>query len=178
MKTALILIAALLAQPFAAQAKVVDPYLEMSSKTPSELAADIRSMSPEERRDAIEAYRAYLSNLDSALKQAQAYTVTHNGRSVEVTVSKVGFGFVVAGGLMLVPSLYMTKSEFVLAAFFGGLGLRVAAGTAGIGALLLTGAGISAGTKLALNAYQVRTLRKSIAHIGQQLVEIEALTAK
>jgi ribosomal protein L29 len=178
MKTALIVTLALLAQPFAAHAQVVNPAMEMTSLTPAQLAAKFQAMSPEERKDVLESYRAYLTNLDRALKEAQNYSVTNHGRSVEVKVLKVGYGFMIAGGLILVPSLYMTPSRLVIASFFGQLGLRVAGGVAGFGALLLAGAGVSAGTKLTLNAIQISKLRKSIAHIRGQLTEIETLTLK
>jgi hypothetical protein len=178
MKTALILVAALIAQPLTVHADVVNPAMEMTSMTPEQLAVKIHAMSPEERRDVLESYHAYLTNLEAALKKAEAYSVTNGGRSVEVTVTKTGFGFLIAGGVILVPSLYMTSSRLVIVSFFGQGGLRAAGGVAGIGALLLAGAGVSAGAKLTLNAVQISKLRKSIVHIRAQLVEIEALTAK
>ncbi len=178
MKTALIVAMALTAHPFAAHAQIVNPAAQMTSLTPAAFAERLRAMDPNERKETLEAYRAYLENLDAALAQAQSYSATNHGKSVEIVMTKTGFGFLIAGGVLLVPSLYMSKSTLVIVNFFGKLGLRAAGGVAGVGAILLAGAGLSVGTKIALNQFQVAKLRKSIAHIHAQLNEIESLTLK
>lgn len=170
------IVGALITQPILAHAEIQDPAIEMTSMTPSQLKNKVLAMSPAERREAAEAYRTYLANLDKALKAAERSKEISSGGSIEVTLSKAGIRFLIGGVALAIPTFAMTRSTMVLVCWTGWMVRRGAAAVVGIGGLLLGAAGLMAESKLVLNAIQIHKLRGTIVHLQQQLVEIEQLS--